>query len=403
MHTVKLIILILLAIAANSVYCQKPEVMKKQVSAKEIIVPGSYLTNEYLPALKGKKIGIVANNTSRINGIHLVDSLISLKVNVIKIFGPEHGFRGDQPDGKEIMNGKDPKTGIGVISLYGNHKKPTKADLQNIEIMIFDIQDVGVQFYTYISTLAYVMEACAENDIPLIVLDRPNPNGYYVDGPIMEPAFTSFVGLHPIPIVYGLTIGEYATMVNGEKWLKEGKQCSLTIIKCDNYTHNTRYQLPVRPSPNLQDMKAIYLYPSLCLFEGTVVSVGRGTDKPFKVFGHPQLSNGSIIFLPEPIKGISEDPPLKGLLCSGHNVEKDAEKIKKQGHLQLTWILDAYNDIGTKTEFFNPYFDKLAGNSKLRQQIIAGKSVAEIRKSWQPELDTFKKTRKKYLLYPDFG
>jgi len=286
--------------------------------------------------------------------------------------------------------------------LYGNHKKPAKADLQNIEIMIFDIQDVGVRFYTYISTLANVMEACAENDIPLIVLDRPNPNGYYVDGPLLEPAFTSFVGLHPIPIVYGLTIGEYATMVNGEKWLQGGKQCSLTIIKCDNYTHNSRYQLPVRPSPNLQDMKAIYLYPSLCLFEGTVVSVGRGTDKPFKVFGHPQLSNGSIIFLPEPIKGISEDPLLKGLLCSGHNVEKDAEKIKKQGHLQLTWILDAYNDFGAKTEFFNPYFDKLAGNSKLRQQIIAGKSVAEIRKSWQPELDTFKKTRKKYLLYPDF-
>lgn len=360
------------------------------------------MTGEYLPLLQGRKIAIVANNTSLINKTHLVDSLISLKINITRIFGPEHGFRGNEPDGKEINNNVDPKTGIHVISIYGNHKKPTKADLENIEIMVFDIQDVGVRFYTYISTLCYVMEACAENNIPLIVFDRPNPNGYYVDGPVLEPAFTSFVGMHPVPIVYGMTIGEYATMVNDEKWLNEGKQCSLTIIKCDNYTHKSRYQLPVQPSPNLQDMKAIYLYPSLCLFEGTVVSVGRGTDKPFKVFGHPQLTNGTIIFLPEPIKGISENPPLKGLLCSGHNVEKASVKIKKQGQLELTWLLETYNDIGAKTEFFNSYFDKLAGNNKLREQIISGKSETEIRKSWQPDLEKFKEIRKKYLLYPDF-
>jgi len=357
---------------------------------------------DYLPLLKGRSIGIVANNTSLLNQTHLVDTLISLKVNVTKIFGPEHGFRGDQPDGKEILDGKDPKTGIEVISLYGNHKKPTQADFKNIDIMIFDIQDVGARFYTYISTLTYVMEACAENNIPLIVLDRPNPNGFYVDGPVLKSAFTSFVGMHRIPIVYGMTIGEYAKMVNGEKWLKEKKQCNLAIIKCDNYTHDSRYQLPVRPSPNLQDMKAIYLYPSLCLFEGTVVSVGRGTKSPFKVYGHPQMTLGSYLFMPEPIKGISDDPPLKGLICVGQNVEKASEKLKKDGKIELVWLIGAYKNIGSKTEFFNAYFDNLAGNSKLREQIIAGKSETEIRKSWQPDLDAFKEIRKKYLLYPDF-
>ena len=402
MHTTKYLLLILLTTSFTTGSCQSSKMSKQTSPVNEIILPGAYMTGEYLSLLQGRKIGIVANNTSLINKTHLVDSLISLKINITKIFGPEHGFRGNEPNGKEINNDSDPKTGIQVISLYGNHKKPTKADLENIDIMVFDIQDVGARFYTYISTLTYVMEACAENNIPLIVFDRPNPNGYYVDGPVLAPAFTSFVGMHPVPIVYGMTIGEYATMVNGEKWVNEGKQCSLTIIKCDNYKHKSRYQLPVQPSPNLQDMKAIYLYPSLCLFEGTIVSVGRGTDKPFKVFGHPQLTNGTIIFLPEPIKGISEDPPLKGLLCSGHNVEKASEKIKKQGQLELTWLLETYNDIGAKTKFFNSYFDKLAGNNKLREQIIAGKSETEIRKSWQPSLDVFKKIRKKYLLYPDF-
>jgi uncharacterized protein YbbC (DUF1343 family) len=402
MQQIRYLILILLAIYTIPGYCQLQQTFKKPLPEKALILPGAFMTGKYLPLLQGKKVGIVANNTSLINKTHLVDSLISLKINVVKIFGPEHGFRGDHPDGIEIRNGKDPKTGIEVVSLYGNHKKPTKADLQDIDILVFDIQDVGARFYTYISTLTYVMEACAENNIPLVVLDRPNPNGYYVDGPVLGPGYSSFVGMHPIPVVYGMTIGEYATMVNGENWLKGGKQCSLTIIKCDNYTHYSRYQLPVRPSPNLQDMKAIYLYPSLCLFEGTVVSVGRGTDKPFKIFGHPQLTNGTIIFLPEPIKGISDDPPLKGLLCSGHNVEKASEKIKKQGHIELTWLLETYKDIGAKTEFFNSYFDKLAGNSKLREQIIAGKNESEIRKSWQPDLDAFRKIRKKYLLYPDF-
>jgi uncharacterized protein YbbC (DUF1343 family) len=402
MQPVKHLFLILLAISASSVSCQQTVSLKKQLPGKEIVLPGSYNTNDYLPLLKGKKIGIVANNTSKIIKTHLVDSLISLKVNVTTIFGPEHGFRGDQPDGKEILNGKDPKTGIEVISLYGNHKKPIKADLENIELMIFDIQDVGVRFYTYISTLTYVMEACAENNIPLIVFDRPNPNGYYVDGPVLEPAFKSFVGMHKVPVVYGMTIGEYAKMINGEKWLQQDLQCNLTVIKCNNYTHKTRYQLPEKPSPNLQDMKAVYLYPSLCLFEGTVVSVGRGTDSPFKVFGHPKLTDGTYSFTPKPIKGISEDPPLKGQLCFGQNLEAEAEKIKNEGKIELVWLIEAYKDMNTKTEFFTNYFDKLAGNSKLREQIIAGLSETEIRKSWQPDLDAFKKIRMKYLLYPDF-
>lgn len=402
MHSIKYIILILITTATISGCCQQNQNLSKQLLSNGIILPGAYSTGKYLPLLKEKRIAIVANNTSLIGNTHLVDSLVSLKVNVVKIFGPEHGFRGDQADGETILNAQDQKTGLEVISLYGNHKKPVPTDLKNIDIMIFDIQDVGARFYTYISTLTYVMEACAENNIPLIVLDRPNPNGYYVDGPVMGKAFESFVGLHPVPVVYGMTIGEYATMVNGEKWMKDGIHCNLTIIKCDNYTHKSRYQLPVRPSPNLQDMKAIYLYPSLCLFERTVVSVGRGTDKPFKVFGHPKFSNGSYSFTPFPIKGVSEDPPLKGQLCYGQNLEKEAEIIRKDGHYELKWLLEAYKNLNIQTDFFTANFDKLAGNSKLREQIHAGKSETEIRKSWQPELDAFKKIRKKYLLYADF-
>ena len=402
MQPIKFVILILLASITISACCQHQQNVKNQLSINPVILPGSYLTADYLPLLKGKKTGIVANNTSLINKTHLVDTLIALKVNVIKIFGPEHGFRGDQPDGKEILNGKDPKTDIEVISLYGNHKKPNLSDMAGIDVMIFDIQDVGTRFYTYISTLAYVMEACAENNIPLIVLDRPNPNGFYVDGPVLDPKFTSFIGMYSIPIVYGMTIGEYAKMVNGEKWLKDGEQCNLTIIKCHNYTHNSRYQLPVRPSPNLQDMKSIYLYPSLCLFEGTVVSVGRGTDSPFKIYGHPKLTSGTYRFTPKPIKGVSEDPPLKGQLCYGQNLDSEVEAMKKEGRIELRWLIDAYKNLSPKTEFFTNYFDKLAGSSTLREQIIAGKSEKEIRKTWQPDLNAFKKIRKNYLLYPDF-
>jgi uncharacterized protein YbbC (DUF1343 family) len=323
-------------------------------------------------------------------------------VKLVCIFGPEHGFRGDQPDGKEIGNGIDKNTGVKVISLYGDHKKPTKEDLSKTEIIIFDIQDVGARFYTYVSTLTYVMEACAENNIPLIVLDRPNPNGFYVDGPILEPGYESFVGMHPVPVVYGMTIGEYATMVNGEKWLGGGKSCQLTVIKCQHYTHASRYQLPVNPSPNLQDMRAIYLYPSLCLFEGTVVSIGRGTENPFKVFGHPKFEGGKYLFTPKSIKGISENPPLKGQLCYGKNLVDASEDIRKNGRIEIGWLIEAYAKLSSGVDFFNNYFDKLSGSSRLREQIVAGTSQTEIRKSWQTGLVQFKKIRTKYLLYPDF-
>ncbi len=402
MVSIKFLILSLIVISTFGGSCQNQLYIKKQTDDNKLVLPGAYRTSEYLPLLKGKTVGIVANNTSLINQTYLVDTLLSLGINIKKIFGPEHGFRGDQPDGKEILNGKDSKTGIDVISLYGNHKKPTQSDLAGINVMVFDIQDVGARFYTYISTLTYVMEACAENNVQLIVFDRPNPNGYYVDGPVLEPGYSSFVGMHQIPIVYGMTIGEYAKMVNGEKWIKEGTRCNLTIIKCGNYTHDSRYQLPVRPSPNLQDMKSIYLYPSLCLFEGTVVSVGRGTESPFKVFGHPKYTSGSYSFTPKPIKGVSEDPPLKGQLCYGQKLDNEAEIIEREGLIELKWLLEAYKNLSPKTEFFSIYFDKLSGNSTLREQIIAGKSESEIRRSWQPGLDAFMKVRKKYLLYPDF-
>jgi uncharacterized protein YbbC (DUF1343 family) len=396
-------ILIVIFLSLNLISCcQKPVTTPETITTS--ILPGAYNTSKYLGLLKGKSIGIVANHTSTIKTTHLVDTLLSLNINIVKIFGPEHGFRGNHPDGKEISNYKDTKTGIDVISLYGNHKKPSSNDLQNIDIMLFDIQDVGARFYTYISTLAYVMEACAENNIPLIILDRPNPNGYYIDGPVLEPAFSSFVGLHPVPIVYGMTIGEYATMVNGEKWLNGSLTCDLTVIRCSSYTHNSRYQLPVKPSPNLQDMEAVYLYSSLCLFEGTVMSVGRGTATPFKVIGHPLYLTGSYDFTPQPIKGVSDNPPLMGQHCYGNYLGSAAELIKNDGRIYLFWLLTAHKVLGAnlKGDFFTPYFDKLAGNSSLREQIIAGKNEEEIRASWQPGLEQFKKIRKKYLLYSDF-
>lgn len=402
MKLIYIISLILTFLSYSTSFSQQSRSAKRQTPKNSIILPAAYTPADYTPLLEGRKTGIVANHTSLIYKTHLVDSLLSLGINVVKIFGPEHGFRGDQPDGKEINNGLDPKSGVEVVSLYGTHRKPTADDMQGVEIMLFDIQDVGTRFYTYISTLTYVIDACAENGIPLVVTDRPNPNGFYVDGPLLDTAFSSFVGLHPVPVVYGMTIGEYASMVNGELWLKGGKPCELTIIKCKNYTHNSRYQLPVNPSPNLQDMKAIYLYPSLCFFEGTILSVGRGTPYPFKIFGHPDFKAGSFSFTPEPIRGVSEDPPLKGQLCYGQNLEEASELLRKDGKLELFWLTEAYKIMDCREDFFIGYFDKLAGGSTLREQIISGLSSSEIRKSWHKDLTEFKKIRKKYLLYPDF-
>lgn len=374
------------------------------------ILTGADQTELWLPLIKGKYISCVVNQTSVIGKTHLVDSILSTGVNVVNIFAPEHGFRGTEDAGATILNSKDTKTGLQVISLYGSNKKPQWNDIADAEIIIFDIQDVGARFYTYISTLHYVMEACAENKKQLIILDRPNPNGFYVDGPVLEKEFSSFVGMHPVPIVHGMTIGEYAQMINGEKWLANGVQCDLIVIPCKNYDHKKYYEVKIPPSPNLKSMKAIYLYPSLCLFEGTNVSVGRGTDNPFELFGSPYLEKyfkNNITFTPITKPG-SKTPPFMNQQCYGFEYSKmDLLLIRKgiseQG-LGLTDLITSYRSFSEKDKFFLPnnFFNKLAGNDELMQQLKAGLSAGEIQLSWQDDLMVFKEIRKKYLLYPDF-
>ncbi len=340
-------------------------------------------------------MGVVSNQTGILtNKIHLVDFLVANAIDVQKIFAPEHGFRGTADAGELIVNGKDTKTGLPIISLYGDNKKPKPEQLQGIEILVFDIQDVGARFYTYISTLHYVMEACAENNIQLIVLDRPNPNGFIIDGPILEKEFTSFVGMHPVPVLYGMTIGEYAQMINGEKWLKNEVQCSLTIIPCLNYDRNASYHLLEKPSPNLPNDQAINLYASLCFFEGTNVSVGRGTEKQFQIYGSPFLPQSGFSFTPEPNIGAKE-PMHKGKVCYG----EDLSSIETVNQIELKWLLKAYNSTDDKTKFFIPFFTKLAGTKALQQQTEEGLSERKIKKSWKNGLEQFKETRKKYLIY----
>ena len=370
---------------------------------KKSIQTGAEQTELYLPLLKGKKVAITANQTSNIGNAHLVDSLLARNVNIVKVFGPEHGFRGNAGAGEKVKSTTDDKTGLPLISLYGKHKKPTTDDLTGIDIMVFDIQDVGTRFYTYISTMSYVMEACAENNVEMIVLDRPNPNGFYVDGPMLEPEFSSFVGLHPVPVVYGMTMGEYAQMVNGEGLLENGIKCNLKIIPLKNYTHNSLYELPVRPSPNLPNMDAVYLYPSLCFFEGTMISVGRGTEMPFQLIGHPEYRDGKTVFIPKPIIGIAPHPKYEGKVCYGTILKDSVENpILKEKQLHLSWLINSYDYFKGKDGFFNGFFDKLAGTDKLRKQILEGKTEKEIRLSWQAGLESFKKIRGKYLLYEDF-
>ena len=349
----------------------------------------------YLPLLKDKKIGIVTNQTGILsNKTHLVDFLLDQKINLQKIFAPEHGFRGTADAGEHVVDGKDTKTGLPIISLYGDNKKPKPEQLAGIDILLFDLQDVGARFYTYISSLHYIMEACAENNIQLIVLDRPNPNGGIVDGPILEKEFTSFVGMHPIPTLHGMTIGEYAKMINGEKWLKNEAQCNLKVIPCLNYKREMAYSLPVKPSPNLPNDQAINLYASICLFEGTNVSSGRGTEKQFQIYGSPFLPKSGFSFTPISNFG-SKDPMHKGLLCYG----EDLTTIPKVSKLELKWLIKAYNETADKSKFFTPFFTKLAGTKKLQQQIEAGTSESDIRKSWEKGLSEFKEMRRKYLIY----
>ena len=371
----------------------------------------------YLPLLKNKKVGIVTNQTGIVTyqepeivyvqdprqqptakittkTISIVDYLIGRSINLKKIFAPEHGFRGTADAGEHIVDGKDTKTGLPIVSLYGNNKKPKPEQLEGIEVMVFDLQDVGARFYTYISSLHYIMEACTENNIPLIVLDRPNPNGVIVDGPLLEKEYNSFVGMHAIPLLHGMTIGEYAKMINGEKWLKDGIQCDLKVIPCLNYKREMAYSLPVKPSPNLPNDQAVNLYPSLCLFEGTNVSVGRGTEKQFQIYGSPFLPKSEFSFTPIPNFGAKE-PVYKDQLCFG----EDLTSIPKVKQLELKWLIKAYHSTSDKSKFFTDFFTKLAGTKKLQQQIENGVSELEIRKSWEKGLKEFKKMREMYLLY----
>ncbi len=367
------------------------------------ITCGAERTGEYLGLLANACVGVVSNPTSRAGDVHLVDLLLGNGIRVNKVFAPEHGFRGEAEAGEVIRDGKDSKTGLPVVSLYGNHKKPTPDDLAGIDWMVFDIQDVGVRFYTYISTLHYVMEACAENSVPLLVLDRPNPNGFYIDGPVLDTAFRSFVGMHPVPVVHGMTIGEYARMINGEGWLTSGITCRLTVVPCAGYDHQTEYVLPVKPSPNLPNQTSVYLYPGLCFFEGTIVSIGRGTPFPFQVYGHPNLK-GDFTFIPVSIPGVVQRPLHEGVTCHGTDLRQTGlSRVSGQKCLVLDWLIDAYKELGKKDEFFIKYFNTLAGSATLKEQIIAGQSAEAIRQSWARDLDRFRPVRAKYLLYPDSG
>lgn len=369
---------------------------------------GAEQTEKYLPYLKGKRIGMVVNPTSTIGSKSSVDSLFTLGINIVKVFGPEHGFRGDVGAGVHVGDTKDPATGINVISLYGKNNKPTKEMLEDVDLMVFDIQDVGARYYTYLATMHRVMEACAENGKELLILDRPNPNGYFVDGPVLNMELKSGIGMHPVPVAHGMTVAEYAQMINGEKWLANGVKCKIKIIPLAGYTHDMPYVLPVAPSPNLNTHASILLYPSVCLFEGTIISQGRGTRFPFTVLGNPDLKGKySFSFTPESIKGMSETPLFMGQECYGIDLRLvDLEKLRAGKELNLAWLIEMYNNYPYKEKFFDfkqskeiGNFDKLAGTRELKEQIIAGLSEDKIRASWQPKLDQFKKMRTKYLIY----
>jgi len=365
------------------------------------IQTGASQTEIYISSLKNKKLALVVNQTSAINQKHIVDSFLNLGLQIVKIFAPEHGFRGDHGAGAKVASTIDPKTKLPIISLYGNHKKPTKADLAGIDQVVFDIQDVGTRFYTYLSTLHYIMESCAEFKIPVMVLDRPNPNGFYIDGPILESANSSFVGMHPIPVVHGMTLGELAQMINGEGWLNNKIKVELQVIKLNHYHHNRKYILPIKPSPNLPTQASIYLYPSLCFFEGTNISVGRGTDKPFECFGRPGLKEVNYTFIPKAIPGIADNPPFVNQMCNGVLLTSFGENyLPSLQKIYLEWLILTYKQAKTENQkYFNDFFIKLAGTDKLRQQIEEGKTQKEIQDSWKTGLDKFKKQREPYMLY----
>jgi uncharacterized protein YbbC (DUF1343 family) len=374
---------------------KKDSLIKVTSVSKNKIKTGADNYTAYLSILKGKKIGIVTNQTGILSDkTHLVDFLLGKNIAIKTIFAPEHGFRGTADAGEHVVDGKDSKTGLPIISLYGDNKKPKPEQLVGIDILVFDLQDVGARFYTYISSLHYIMEACAENNITLLILDRPNPNITIIDGPVLEKELTSFVGMHPIPLLHGMTIAEYAKMINGEKWLKNGIQCKLTVIPCLNYNRKMDYSLPIKPSPNLPNDQAVNLYASLCLFEGTNVSVGRGTEKQFQIYGSPYLPKSDFSFIPKPNLG-AQNPVYNGVLCYG----EDLSIYPRVNQLELKWLIKAYNSTTDKSKFFNAFFTKLAGTKKLQQQIESGVSEKEIRESWKKGLIEFKVMRSKYLIY----
>ncbi|HJN06731.1 MAG TPA: DUF1343 domain-containing protein [Bacteroidales bacterium] len=397
MNIKSITIIFLLFLWTSLLICQTNKIVLVEYDE---INSGASQIEKYLPFLLNNKIAIVANQSTLVGNTHLIDTLLSHGVNVTKIFCPEHGFRGVAEAGKKILDSIDLKTKIPIISLYGSHKKPSSADLENIDLVLFDLQDVGTRFYTYISTLTYVMEACAENKIPIIVLDRPNPNGYFIDGPVLEKEHQSFIGLHPVPVVYGMTIGEYARMVAGECWINKASDIDLSVIPLVGWDRNMIVKLKMKPSPNLPNWQSVYLYSSLCFLEGTIMSIGRGTDFPFQVYGHPEFMIGSFIFTPDSTQSASH-PKFKGVPCYGANLRGYADNYKHNPQqINLSWLIGTYETMRKDNNFFTNYFEKLAGTDELRKQIVAGLSEDEIRKSWQPKIDNFKKVRAKYLLYP---
>ena len=388
----------LLAISIISILSMACQV--KTETSQQPLTIGAALFESYLPLLNNKNVALIVNQTSMVGNTHLVDTLISREINIVKIFAPEHGFRGSADAGEHVEDGVDVKTNIPIISLYGNHKKPTEDDLANIDIVIFDIQDVGVRFYTYISTMHLAMEACAEQSKKFIVLDRPNPNGHYIAGPVLDMKFKSFVGMHPIPIVHGLTIGELAQMINEEKWLSNSSNCDLSVIKMKGYTHNTKYKLPVKPSPNLPNSRSIDLYPSLCLLEPTVMSIGRGTTFPFQVVGYPDSTYGDFRFKPVSIIGASKYPKHENKDCYGEDLREAPSDTK----FSVSWLIKYYNEYSDSTFITSEsFFDKLAGGSSLREQLQKGLTLEEIEESWRVELNKYEQLRQKHLLYTDFN
>lgn len=385
-------ILFIVILAFITLHCQ---------AKQSRVIVGAEQTNDYLPILKNKRIAVFSNHTGMVGNKHLLDVLLENKINVVAIFSPEHGFRSNADAGEHVSSSVDQKTGVPILSLYdGQLGKPSEDSMHKFDLLIVDIQDVGLRFYTYYASMVRLMDACAEYNRKMLILDRPNPNGHYVDGPILDMKYKSGVGWLPIPVVHGMTLGELALMVNGERWLPASRICDVTVIKCKNYTHQTMYQLPIPPSPNLPNMKAVYLYPSICYFEATPVSLGRGTQLPFQVYGHPNMTGYNYSFTPQSTSG-AKNPPQLGRLCHGVNLSAlSEEEIRKKG-VDLSYLIDAYRNLNMDDYFFRPFFERLIGTDYVRKMIEQGKDADEIKAMWKEDVEKFKVQRRPYLLYEE--